>query len=143
MSPNRIASAVAAVVFGVAGVWGAIASATLGLIVAPGALLAGVLGTNLLLSIVHLAIAVALTVGCVLGDRASRAMNVAIGTLLLAIGLFGLFAVGTPANVVALNGVTNVLHFAGSSALLATGLGASPAPVAETGGRPAARRPLN
>lgn len=143
VTPNRIASAVAAVVFGVAGVWGAVASATLGLVVDPGALLAGLLGTNLLLSIVHLAIAAALAVGCARGDRAARATNVAVGTLLLAIGLFGLFAVGTPANVVALNGVTNVLHFAGSSALLATGLGASPAPDAAPRGRPAAREPLN
>ena len=143
MTPNRIASAVAAVVFGVAGVWGVIASAGLGLIVVPGALLAGLLSTNLLLSLVHLAIAIALTIGCVRSDHAARVTNVTVGTVLLVLGLFGLFAVGTPANVIALNGVTNVVHFAGSSALLATGLGAPPAAEAVTRGRPAERTPLN
>ena len=143
MTPNRIVSAVAAIVFGVAGVWGAIASAGLGLIADPGALLPGRLSTNLLLSLLHLAIAVALAIGCVRGDRAARVTNVSVGTVLLVLGLFGLFAVGTPANVIALNGVTNVLHFAGSSALLATGLGAPPAAEAVTRGRPAERAPLN
>jgi hypothetical protein len=143
VTPNRIAAAVAAVVFGVAGIWGAIASAGLGLIVDPGALLAGLVGTNLLLSLVHLATAVALAVACLRGERASRHANVAVGTLLLVLGLFGLFAVGTPANVIALNGVTNVLHFAGSSALLATGLGAPSAPDVRTGGRPARGATLN
>ena len=52
-------------------------------------------------------------------------MNVGAGTVLLLLGLFGLFAVGTPANLLALNGATNLLHFAASSALLATGLGAA------------------
>lgn len=127
MTPNRIAAAVAAVVFGAVGVWGAVASASLGLIADPGALLAGLLSTDLLLALLHVVIAAALLVGCLRGDRAARTANVAVGTLLLAIGLFGLFAVGTPSNWFALNGVTNVLHFAGSTALLATGLGAPPA----------------
>jgi hypothetical protein len=52
-------------------------------------------------------------------------MNVGVGTVLLLLGLFGLFVVGTPANLPALNGAGNVLHFAASSALLATGLGAA------------------
>jgi len=143
VSPNRIAAAVAAVVFGVAGVWGAVASAALGLIADPGSLLAGVLGTDLLLSLVHLAIAVCLTVACIRSDRAARNANVAVGTVLLALGLFGLFAVGTPANWFALNGVTNVLHFAGSTALLATGLGAPPVGGSASSGRPGVRAPLN
>lgn len=143
MSPNRIAAAVAAVVFGVAAVWGAIASAGLSFISDPGALLPGQLSTNLLLSIVHLAIAIGLGIGCVRGDRAARNVNVAAGTVLLALGLFGLFAVGTPANWFALNGITNVLHFAGSTALLATGLGAPSATDPGTRGRAAPPAPLN
>jgi len=141
MTPNRIAAAAAAVVFAIAGIWGVIASAGLGLTADPGALLAGLLGTNLLLSIIHLAIAASLAIGCVRGDSSARAANTTAGTLLLVIGLFGLFAVGTPANVLALNGITNVLHFAGASALLATGLGApSAAPAAPGGPRPPASR---
>ena len=132
MTPNRIAAAVAAAVFGVAGIWGVIASVATGLLLLPGVLLAGLLSTDLLLGILHVAIAVALASGCARGDRAARTANVTVGVLLLVIGLFGLFAVGTPANVLALNGITNVLHFAGASALLATGLGAPPAPTAAT-----------
>ncbi len=134
MTPNRIAAAVAAVVFGVVGVWGAIMAVATGILTEPGVLLVGLVSTNLWLALLHVAIAVALGSGCVRGDRAARVANITVGTLLLVIGLFGLFAVGTPANVIALNGITNVLHFAGASALLATGLGAPPAPDAASGG---------
>jgi|GEM_PF-2256789 len=134
MTPNRIAAAVGAAVFGIVGVWGAIAAVALGLVAEPGLLLAGLLGTDLLLALLHVAIAVALASGSIRGDRAARTANVTVGTLLLVIGLFGLFAVGTPANVLAINGITNVLHFAGASALLATGLGAPRSPVPASDG---------
>jgi hypothetical protein len=52
----------------------------------------------------------------------------------LALGLFGLFAVGSPANVLGLNGADNALHFAASSGLLATGLGAARAKTASRRG---------
>jgi hypothetical protein len=125
MTPNRIAAIAGAAVFAVTGGWGL----ALALGPAPdpetGALVAGVLGTSAPLAALHLGIAAALAAGAVRGERLARPLNVGVGALLLALGLFGLFAVGTPANVLALNGADNVLHFAASSGLLATGLGAS------------------
>ncbi len=125
MTPNRIASAAGAVVFAGAGVWGLVLALDPSADQAIGVLVAGLLATNVALALVHLATAGVLTVGAVRGERLARPVNVGVGTFLLLLGLFGLFAVGTPANVLALNGVANVLHFAGSSALLAVGLGAA------------------
>ena len=97
MTPNRIAAAAAAVVFGIVGVWGAITAVATGILGEPGVLLAGLLSTNLWLALLHVAIAVALGSGFLRGDRAARTANITVGVLLLVIGLFGLFAVGTPA----------------------------------------------
>ena len=63
--------------------------------------------------------------GAVRGERLARPVNVAVGTTLLLLGLLGLFTAGTTVNVLALNGGPNLLHFAASSALLATGLGSA------------------
>ncbi|MCS0500029.1 DUF4383 domain-containing protein [Protaetiibacter mangrovi] len=123
MTPNRIAGAAGALVFGVLGIWGAIAAA--GADQGAGVLLAGLLGTDLALAGVHLVIAGCLAAGALRGDRLARPMNVGVGLLLLVLGFVGLFVVGTPLNVLALSGVGNVLHFAAASALLATGIGAA------------------
>jgi hypothetical protein len=125
MTPNRIAAITGAAVFALVGGWGLVAA--LGPVADPavGPLVAGVLSTSVPLASLHLAIATALAVGGIRGERLARPLNVAVGTLLLALGIFGLFVVGTPANVFALNGADNVLHFAASSGLLATGLGAA------------------
>lgn len=124
MSPNRIASLAGAVLFAGVGGWGLVAS------LAPsdpavGVLVAGVFATGAPLAALHLGIAGALAVGALRSDRTARRINVAVGVLLLALGMFGLFVVGTPANVLGLNGADNVLHFAASSGLMATGLGAA------------------
>ena len=109
MTPNRIASAAGAAVFAIVGGWGLVVSLDPEVDPAVGPLVAGLVGTSVVLAVLHLVLAAAL----------------AVGTVLLLVGLFGLFAVGTPVNVLALNGAANLLHFAASSALLATGLGAS------------------
>lgn len=124
MSPNRIASLAGAVLFAGVGGWGLVAS------LAPsdpavGVLVAGVFATGAPLAALHLGMAVALAVGALRSDRTARRINVAVGVLLLALGMLGLFVVGTPANVLGLNGADNVLHFAASSGLMATGLGAA------------------
>ncbi len=124
MTPNRIAAIAGAVLFAVVGGWGLVAA------LSPadpklGPLIAGVLGASVPLAALHLVIALALAVGAIRGDLLARPLNVTVGTLLVALGLFGLFAVGSPANVFGLNGADNALHFAASSGLLATGLGAA------------------
>lgn len=125
MTPNRIAAIAGAVVFALVGGWGLVAALSPVADPAVGPLIAGVLSTSVPLASLQLAVAAALAVGAIRGERLARPLNVAVGTLLLALGMFGLFAVGTPANVFALNGADNVLHFAASSGLLATGLGAA------------------
>jgi hypothetical protein len=124
MTPNRIAALAGAAVFALVGGWGLVAA------LAPadpllGPLIAGVFGTSVPLAALHLVIALTLAVGAIRGERLARPLNVAAGTLLLALGMVGLFIVSTPANTLALNGADNVLHFAASSGLLATGLGAA------------------
>ncbi|AYF97912.1 DUF4383 domain-containing protein [Protaetiibacter intestinalis] len=121
MTPNRIVAAIVGTLSGILGGTGIAVAAAIG---GGEALVFGLFGTNLLLGAVQLALAVALVSGFLRGDAAARVVNIAAGTVLLLLGLFGLFTVGTPANVLALNGADNVLHFAGSVALLATGLGA-------------------
>lgn len=122
MTSNRIASTVGAVLFAVVGGWGLVAS------LSPadprlGPLIAGVLATSVPLAVVQLALAAVLALGAGLGDRGARRVNVTVGSLLLALGLLGLFVVSTPANMLALSGPANVVHFACSAGLLAAGLG--------------------
>jgi hypothetical protein len=124
MTPNRIAAGLAALVFAVVGAWGLTASLDPALDPIGGALLASTLGTNVVLAAVHLVLAILLALGGIRGESLARPLNVGVGAFLLVLGLVGLFVAGTPANVFALNGAANVLHFAASSALLATGLGA-------------------
>jgi hypothetical protein len=124
MTPNRIAAIAGAGLFAVAGGWGLVAALSPA-DPTPGPLIAGVLGTSTPLAALHLAITVALAAGALRGERLARPVNVVVGTVLVALGMFGLFAVSTPVNVLALNGADNALHFATASGLLATGLGAA------------------
>jgi hypothetical protein len=82
----------------------------------------GALSVNLAQNVLHLVIGVVLialsfTTLAVLGDAI-------IGTVLLVIGIAGLFIISTPSNVIAVNGAANLLHFASAAVLLAVGLGA-------------------
>jgi hypothetical protein len=49
-------------------------------------------------------------------------VNTLVGGVYLVVGLLGLFLVGSGANILALNGADNVLHFASAALLLAVGL---------------------
>ena len=124
MTSNRIVALLGATALGIAGMWGVAAA-----VIAGGGLvsLPAGFGTSALLGGLHLLLAVALTIGCARGDRVARLTNTTVGVILLAAGLFGLFAVGTDANVVGISGATNVLHFGASAMRLAAGLGAAPA----------------
>ena len=124
MTPNRIAAIAGAALFAFVGTWGLVAALS-PVDPALGPLIAGVLAASVPLAVLHLVITGALALAASRGERLARPVNVAVGTLLLALGMFGLFAVGTPANVFGLNGADNALHFAASSGLLATGLGAA------------------
>jgi hypothetical protein len=56
--------------------------------------------------------------------KAARTTNTIVGAAYLLLGLVGLFILESAANILALNGADNVLHFASAAVLLAVGLGA-------------------
>ena len=121
-SPNRM---LAAVLGGAYLLLGGIGFAVTGDLVTPnGGLLFGVLQVNGLQNAIHLLIGASLAVAALVSVPASRATNTAIGTVLLLLGLLGLFLAGNPFNVLSINAAGNVLHFGSSVLLLAAGLGA-------------------
>lgn len=131
MTSNRVVAFGAAVVLGVVGVWGLIVSIVTADAPDVAARLAWEFGTSFPLAALHLVLAAALLFGCIGGDARARVMNTTSGCVLFALGMFGLFAVGSPLNVFGLTGASNLLHFAASATLLAAGIGAAPVPVPE------------
>jgi hypothetical protein len=99
-------------------------TAGMGLTATPGSLLLGLIEVNPLGAVVHLAIGAALLVTGIVGVRPARTANAIVGTACLVLGMTGLFVVGTELNLLALNGVGNVLHFGSAVLLLAVGAGA-------------------
>ena len=127
-SPNRLLALAGGLALALLGAGGLVAHATApaagGFVSPPGVLLLGVLEVDPLQSLLHLAIGIALGAAGIAGRRSARAANQVAGTVFLLLGLAGLFVVGTPANLLALNGAGNVLHFGTATLLLAVGLGA-------------------
>ena len=82
----------------------------------------GIFEVNVAHNVVHLAVGAALIVGTILGAAASRAVNAVVGGVYLAVGLAGLFLLGTDLNVIALNGADNALHLVVGALLLLLGL---------------------
>jgi hypothetical protein len=138
-SPNRLVAVIVGGFYVALGLIGFTATAGVGMVDTTGGFLFGVFGVNVLQNVVHVVIGAALLAAGLSGVRLARGANSAVGTLFLALGLTGLFIVGTDSNVLALNGADNVLHFGSSIVLLAVGLGADkPAAVtAPTGEKPA------
>jgi hypothetical protein len=129
-SPNRLLAAVFGAVYLLVGL--------AGFLVTPGVGFAATEGRELLLfevnplhNVVHLGIGAAL----LLASRsvgAAKAVNATIGAVYLLVGVLGLFLVGTPANLIALNGADNVLHLASAILLMGVGLAADKRTAART-----------
>lgn len=122
-SANRLVGAVFGTVYLLVGV--------AGFFVSSGAAFAGTEGGTLIIfevnplhNIVHLAIGAVLLGAAASSVRAARAANSAVGATYLLVGLLGLFLIGSPANILALNGADNVLHFGSAVLLLGVGLAA-------------------
>ena len=113
-SPSRIVALVVGSVYLIVGALGFTATAEHWLF--------GVLSVNPAQNVLHLVVGAALV--AVAFTRWAPQLDAAIGTLLLAIGLAGLFIINTPYNVIAVNGAANLLHFIGAAVLLGVGLGA-------------------
>jgi hypothetical protein len=79
---------------------------------------------NPLHNIVHLLVGAALVLAARQGLASSRAVNTAVGGVYLLVAVLGLFILGSSANILALNGADNVLHFASAAVLLGVGLAA-------------------
>jgi hypothetical protein len=80
-----------------------------------------VFDVNPLHNIVHLAIG-ALLLFSSKTVATAKGSNTAVGAVYLLVGILGLFLIGTDANILALNGADNVLHFASAIVLLGVGL---------------------
>jgi hypothetical protein len=76
-----------------------------------------VFDVNPLHNIVHLAIG-ALLLFSSKTVATAKGSNTAVGAVYLLVGILGLFLIGTDANILALNGADNVLHFASAIVLL-------------------------
>ncbi len=123
-SPNRLVAIVVGAVYLLLGVLGFTTARGAAFFDPHGGLLFGVFGVNLFHDVVHLVIGAALLIAGISNVRAARTVNVAAGVVFLVLGIAGLFVVGTPFNVLALNTPDHVLHFAGAVVLLGVGLGA-------------------
>ena len=123
-SANRMVAVVVGGFFVLFGGLGFTATGGVGFVSSEGGRLFGVFELNPLHNVIHLLIGAALVIAALSGVRAARTANLAVGTLLLLIGIAGLFVADTPFNLLALNTPDHALHFAGAVLLLAAGLGA-------------------
>lgn len=128
-SPNRLLGVILGGAFVVLGGLGFVFSSTIGFIDPTGVPFLGVLQINGLQNSVHVLVGAALAMAALSNQPASASANAWTGVFLLVLGLVGLFLVGEPYNVLALNSAANVLHFGASAVLLAAGLGAENSPV--------------
>jgi hypothetical protein len=123
-SSNRLTATIIGIAYVLVGVGGFFVTAGVGFVDTPGGLLLGTFEVNILHNLVHLLLGAALLLAGLSGARAAKAVNAAAGTVCLLLGLAGLFIVGSPFNILAINGADNVLHFGSAVLLLAVGLGA-------------------
>ena len=123
-SPNRLVATILGTVYLVVGVAGFFATSGAGFFSNSGRLLVGLLGSNPLLSSLDVLIGAALLMAGLTTVAAAKTVTTVAGTAFLVLGIAGLFVIGGPFNVLALNGADNVLHFASAVILLAVGLGA-------------------
>jgi hypothetical protein len=123
-SPNRLTAIVVGAAYLLLGAGGFAVTSGIGFFAVPGGLLLGILEVNGLHNVVHIVLGAALLLAGVAGAPAAKTVNGVAGAACLVLGLVGLFIVGTPYNLPAINGVGNVLHFGSSVVLLAVSLGA-------------------
>lgn len=129
-SPNRLVGAVFGVVYLLVGIAGFFVTTTVAFAGTAGKPLI-VFDVNPLHNVVHLLVGAALLIGSRTVGSA-RAVNSTVGGVYLLVGIVGLFLVGSSANILALNGADNVLHFASAILLLGVGLAADRSPARAT-----------
>ncbi len=87
-----------------------------------GGRLLGLFQVNVVHNLVHLAVGAVMIGAAIAGTRAAKLVNVLFGAVYLVVFVFGLFALGSTLNVLALNGADNALHLVLGATLLGVGL---------------------
>jgi hypothetical protein len=123
-SPNRLLATVFGAVYLLVGLLGFTASAGVGFFATKGGFLLGLFEVNIFHDVAHLLIGAALLIAGLSSIRASKTVNTIVGAAYLLLGIVGLFILNSAANILAINGADNVLHFASAIVLLGVGLGA-------------------
>ena len=123
-SPNRLLATVLGIFYVLIGIAGFAVTMGIGFFAAPGGLLLGIFEVNSLHNVAHVVIGATLLIAGLSGARVARTVNSVVGAAYLVLGIAGLFVVGGPFNILAINGADNVLHFGSAALLLAVGLGA-------------------
>jgi len=123
-SPNRLIGTIVGAAYLLVGILGFTVTGGTGFLAPRGGLLFGLLEVNGLHNVVHILIGAALLLASLSSARAATTVNSVVGAACLVLGLAGLFLVGSPFNILAVNVADNVLHFGTASVLLAVGLGA-------------------
>lgn len=126
-SPNRLLGVVFGAVYLLVGILGFFFTNGVDIFATEGGLLLGIFEVNPFHNVAHLLIGAALLFSALAGVKSARAANTTVGAAYLLLGLVGLFILDSAANILALNGADNVLHFASAAVLLAVGLGADKA----------------
>lgn len=121
-SPNRTLGAVFGVVYLLVGLAGFAVTGFSNFAGTEGDTLI-VFDVNPLHNIVHLLVG-GLLLGASRSVGTAKGANTLVGGVYLAVGVVGLFLIGTDANILALNDADNGLHFASAVLLLGVGLGA-------------------
>jgi hypothetical protein len=120
-SPNRLVAGVFGVVYLLVGAAGFVVTTGVDLAATDGATLV-FFEVNPLHNVVHLTIGAALLTSALRSPWTATVVNTVVGGIYLAVGLVGLFLIGSGANILALNGADNVLHMASALLLLGVGL---------------------
>jgi hypothetical protein len=124
-SPNRLLATIVGAGYILVGLIGLIVTLGSPPFDPVGALLLGTLSINTGHNLIHVLLGAALLIAGLTTSEAARTVNTVVGTICLALGIAGLFLVGTTVNVLAVNAAGNVLHFGSAVVLLAVGLGAA------------------
>lgn len=126
-SPNRLLATVFGAVYLLVGLLGFTATSGIGFFDTKGGLLLGIFEVNIFHNVAHLLIGAALLIAGLSSVRAATTVNTVVGAAYLLLGVVGLFILNSSANILAINGADNVLHFASAIVLLGVGLGADKA----------------
>ena len=124
-SRNRFVGLVGGVLYVVLGAIGFTVTSDIPFTGAEGGVLFTLLELNPAQNVVHLVLGAVLVITALRPTPVAAMSNAIIGTVFLALGIFGLFVhENDTLNVLALSTWGNALHFASAAVLLAVGLGA-------------------